>query len=234
MKHLILSIIFIVSAVSAVSQFPEKFVYLDPTSIPSNYNPLHSVVIEAFLDLQCPDSKASFPIITQLPSLYPSGAVLLQVSLFPLVFHRNAFYAAQAAQVVYSNFIRNATSDMEAAKNWRKVFDFSKAYFAAQDSLTNVATDNVTADEILDTIAEIFETSTGMAKADTLVGLQYGNDYDHYARTLWHYGISRAVPGTPTFFVNGILVADADQTWTIQQWQTLLDPLVSNSKHTLM
>jgi hypothetical protein len=230
MKLFSIVLVWIGLIASVVSHFPQNFVYYDPTALPSHFDPQHIVVIDAFLDLMCPYSKASYPTITQLPSQYPSGTVLLKISLFPLPFHRNAFYAAQAAQVVYNNFVDNVTDEIQAEKNWRKVYDFSSAFFAVQDSFTNVATRNITADEILAKIARIVESSTGMTQENALVGLQYGTDFDHYARAQWHYGVSRAVPGTPSFFVNGILAEEADSSWTVDEWKTLLNPLVPKSK----
>jgi protein-disulfide isomerase len=214
------------------STSPQGFVYFNPGAgvpAPAKHNPLHTVVIEAFLDLQCPDSKAAYPIITQLPSQYPSGSVFLEISLFPLPYHHNAFYAAQAAQVVFSHFVRNASDEASAHDNWGKIFDFAEAYFAVQDSFTNVATRNLTADEALDKIASLVESSTGLDKEDALKGLQYGTKYDGYTRTQWKYGASRTVSGTPFFYVNGVYVS-SDPSWSVEDWKTLIDPLVPATK----
>lgn len=54
--------------------------------------------------------------------------------------------------------------------------------------------------------------------------------YPHYAlRSIaWKYACSRYTTGTPNFLVNGLPVA-ADPSWTLAQWQQLLDPLYSAS-----
>ena len=57
-------------------------------------------------------------------------------------------------------------------------------------------------------------------------------DYNMAARIAWKFGCSRSTTGTPNFMVNGLQVA-ADATWTLTQWQQLIDPLVSRSKPTL-
>ena len=40
------------------------------------------------------------------------------------------------------------------------------------------------------------------------------------------YGCSRGVVATPTFAVNGVTVPGADESWSIYDWRTLLEPLV--------
>lgn len=51
-------------------------------------------------------------------------------------------------------------------------------------------------------------------------------------RVSWKYATTRGVSGTPTFFVNDINVP-ADSTWTLAQWQALINPLLpeSSPKH---
>ena len=57
----------------------------------------------------------------------------------------------------------------------------------------------------------------------------YGDsNLDEAARVAWKYACSRSVTGTPSFFVNGLPVA-ADATWTLAQWQELLDPLFTEA-----
>ncbi len=46
-------------------------------------------------------------------------------------------------------------------------------------------------------------------------------------RISWKYATTRGVSGTPTFFVNDINIPDADSTWTLAQWQALIDPLLA-------
>lgn len=45
---------------------------------------------------------------------------------------------------------------------------------------------------------------------------------------LWavQYGCSRGVVGTPTYFVNGVTVGGADESWSVNEWAKVFDPLV--------
>jgi len=38
--------------------------------------------------------------------------------------------------------------------------------------------------------------------------------------------IQFAVWAAPTFFVNGVVIADADPSWTLEDWQAVLNPLL--------
>jgi hypothetical protein len=47
------------------------------------------------------------------------------------------------------------------------------------------------------------------------------------------FGCSRAVVGTPYFFVNGIPLYDADSSWTFADWAEIIDPLLAESSKSL-
>ena len=49
---------------------------------------------------------------------------------------------------------------------------------------------------------------------------------DGAARASWKYGASRGVTGTPTFLLNGVAVADATPSWTLDDWTKVIDPLL--------
>ena len=57
--------------------------------------------IQAYLDLQCPFSKASWPVVKQVIASY-SDAMTFTFHLFPLPFHHNSFFMAQ---VQHSNVV---------------------------------------------------------------------------------------------------------------------------------
>jgi hypothetical protein len=40
------------------------------------------------------------------------------------------------------------------------------------------------------------------------------------------YGCSRGVVGTPTYLVNGVNVAGADDSWSVDDWAKIFDPIV--------
>ena len=56
--------------------------------------------------------------------------------------------------------------------------------------------------------------------------MAYGSDDDQATRASWKYGASRGVTGTPTFLLNGVTVADATPSWTLDDWTKVIDPLL--------
>ena len=62
----------------------------------------------------------------------------------------------------------------------------------------------------------------------TMLGL-FNRDTDaHHSedgtRMLWKYGSARGVSGTPTAFVNGVMLDSFP--WSVEDWMTLLNSLV--------
>ena len=53
------------------------------------------IQLDAFLDLACPYSKKSFPVLKEVADHYGVTNLRLNVLLFPLPYHRSAFIAAQ-------------------------------------------------------------------------------------------------------------------------------------------
>ena len=66
--------------------------YWSPPSTPEKVN------LEIFADLLCDDCKAAWPTMTAVRSHYNSS-MAFGLHVFPLPYHRNAFYAAQAAGI---------------------------------------------------------------------------------------------------------------------------------------
>ena len=70
------------------------------------------IQLDAFLDLACPYSKKSFPVLKEVADHYGVTNLRLNVVLFPLPYHRSAFIAAQVSKIrgeirgeVYSDLV---------------------------------------------------------------------------------------------------------------------------------
>jgi protein-disulfide isomerase len=183
-------------------------------------NTSSSVLIEAFYDLQCPDSKASYPALLQLLEQHGSE-VLLRMHLFPLPYHRSGFLSAQSARVV------------QTLNSNDQLFHWFNVYFAAQGNFTNLATGDQSNDWIIAQIAKLASTSlvreSGMDQdeyyTEFIKRMAYGSDYDANTRIAWKYACSRGVSGTPFFFVNGVYVTN-DPSWTVEDWKKLVGSVV--------
>ena len=65
------------------------FVRLDPTSVGAQ------VKLEAFLELNCPDSSYSWPILKELQENYGPENLEVVIHHVPLPYHRQAFICTQ-------------------------------------------------------------------------------------------------------------------------------------------
>ena len=81
----------------------------------------------------------------------------------------------------------------------------------------------MTVPQIQAAFATLAQSTIGIPAATFLTG--YANDdLNENARISWKFSCSRYSTGTPNFHVNGLPVT-ADASWTLTQWQQLLDPL---------
>merc|ERR1711893_588411 len=62
---------------------------------PLNATASGKVVLETFIELNCPDSAAAFPVLKRVVEHYGPQNVELRVNQLPLPYHRNAFVSTQ-------------------------------------------------------------------------------------------------------------------------------------------
>lgn len=183
----------------------------DGYSYPSFSNATAQVRIDAYFDLMCPDSAAAWPVLKAVLATYTAAQIKFIYHTFPLPYHHFAYPMAQAAHI--------------AAENGYSPYTWMEAVYAAQNNFGNTATNNNSWNQVAQQIANLAKSSIGMDPNFVFNALSDPN-YDEDTRVSWKYACSRGVVGTPTFFVNEVRV-DADESWTVQQWQALLDPLFS-------
>lgn len=171
--------------------------------------------LSAYYDLVCPDSRSSWPGVKAAAQFYGSD-LQVRVHTFPLPYHRNALLANQAGQAI-------------AAQLESDFFVWMEAVYAEQESYGNVITTNKTEVEVKEMLASLAQKTLNIEPAKTMGWLDYTSPYDEATRVSWKFGCSKAVSGTPTIFVNGVVV-DADPTWNLTQWRKLLDPIIHPSK----
>jgi len=134
---------------------------------------------------------------------------------FPLVFHRNAYYASTGAHVIFQS--------NQSDKIWR----FIDLMFSHQGQFSEMATIDMSSNQIKQAMATLVETELGFPSADFLKGLD-DDDVQMSTRISSKFAASRSLSGTPNFFVNGIQVA-GQSSWTLDDWRFVLDPLLSAS-----
>jgi len=169
-------------------------------------------VLELWGDWTCPDTKAAWPALKALAAEYKAKPFSLQVQQFPLPYHPQAFRVAQAALTV------------EKTKGVEAMFAFVEQVLLNQDAFSPYTTTNITEIEIVQMLLP-YAKAAGVADADFLAGMGLKTQNNLDVRTNWKMGCTRGVSGTPTFFVNGVVV-QASPSWSVADWKSVIDPLL--------
>lgn len=174
---------------------------------------ISSVMIEAFLDPVCPDSRDSWPLLKQALEHYGSRVSLI-VHPFALPYHDNAFVTSRALHIVDKLNIEDAT------------YDLLELFFKHQEGFYNKATFNVSRAEIVSRIVKLATTVVGDSHYSALEKGFNDRNTDISTRISFKYGCSRGVSGTPFFFVNGFLLPDSGSPMTYKKWRAIIDPVL--------
>lgn len=184
-----------------------------------NNQPLksNSILIEAFLDPLCPDSRDSWPPLKQALFHYGSR-VSLVVHPFPLPYHDNAFICSRALHIV-DRLDTHPTG----------TYDLLEAFFKHQEVFYGQATSNVSRGSVVNKVAK-FAAEVVVAPALNNSVIRQGFDdrrTDLATRYSFKYGCLKGVYGTPFFFVNGFPLPDAGSPVDYDGWKKIVDPLVA-------
>ncbi|XP_068748495.1 uncharacterized protein [Montipora capricornis] len=174
--------------------------------------PTAPILLAAFVDLTCPDSKQAWPTVKKVAEMYGPKVLQFTVHLFPLPYHTNAFMAAQSVYAV-------------DAFNSSLVMSWLTTVFANQEQLYNSQTMGKDRYDVINIISDL-GSDIGVDKSIIKHGLT-NNEYNGHTRISWKYGCSRTVSGTPFFFLNDIFVSEASSSWSVDNWKQLIDPLLN-------
>jgi len=172
------------------------------------------VVLEAFFDLLCPDSKAVWPTIKQVLSQYPQTVYFL-MHTFPLPYHTYSFIINNGAHVI----------DHLTAGNLTAIRAYTDLLFDIQVSYQNPATAKMSPTEVYaklaSDVAGVYDDSSRFQQM-----LSSNGNVNTETRISWKYGCSRTVSGTPSFLLNGVYIG-ADSSWSLSDWQSVIDPIIN-------
>ena len=171
------------------------------------------VVLDAFFDLLCPDSAASWPTVKKVIAAYPEQLYFL-LHTFPLPYHTNSFIANQGLHVI----------DRAAQHNASALLQYTDLLFSIQQRFYNAATADKTITQVIAALASAVETAGLLSSAAFVKGIA-DSGINEEQRVSWKYGCSRAVTGTPSFLLNGVFI-NADASWELSDWQSVIDPLI--------
>lgn len=159
-----------------------------------------SVTIVEFSDFQCPFCSRAAETVTQLKKKY-SGKVRIAFKQFPLPMHKDARPAAEASMCVH---------EQSPDKFWK----FHDLAFKGQDKLDAASLDGMAKNSGADMTK--FKACVEAKKFAQMVD-----------QTI-QYGEKIGVRSTPTFFINGQMLAGA---LPIDQFSEVVDEALDEAKH---
>ncbi|KAL3641023.1 hypothetical protein CASFOL_015991 [Castilleja foliolosa] len=178
------------------------------------------VLIEAFFDPVCPDSRDSWPPLKKALKQYGS-LVSLAVHTFPLPYHDNAFATSRALHIV--NALNSSTT-----------YPLLEAFFKNQEQFYRKATFNLTRATAIDRIVKFSAKAIGDSYRSAIVSGFNDTTTDQATRVGFKFGCLRGVYGTPYFFVNGFPLPEAGSALNYSGWRGVLDPLVGKQGDDLL
>lgn len=207
------------------------FLYLSPWTVQSQSLPpprssgfvyknhrvnSNTISLEAFYDPVCPYSRDSWPPLKQAVDYYESR-VLLTVHLLPLPYHDNAYATSRALYIV--NSFSNTTN---------ATFHLLEQFFRYQEEkFYGARTRNLTKADVTKEIIKFTAESIGNSYYSAIESGFNDTNTDLKTRISFKLSTSRGVHGTPTFYLNGFAIADADTPSNYTGWRNLIDPLIS-------
>ncbi|KAL4033794.1 hypothetical protein IC575_006905 [Cucumis melo] len=176
---------------------------------------LNTILIEAFFDPVCPDSRDSWPPLKKALDHYGSR-VRLVIHLLPLPYHENAYATSRALHIV----------DLV---NPSDTFKLLEAFFGDQQ-FYNAETRYLSRAAVMDNIVKFGVEVLGDSYKNTLVTGFSDRETDLLTRVSFKFSTSRGVYGTPFFFINGFLAPDKGSPLNYAEWRNLIDPLIKKNK----
>ncbi|KAF6174325.1 hypothetical protein GIB67_040818 [Kingdonia uniflora] len=207
----VLIIVLVISVGATIPAKSDGFVYGDPPDYSK------SIIIEAFFDPICPDSRASWPPLKQALHYYSSSSSSVSLILHPfaLPYHDNSFVACRALHIVNK---LNASA----------TYPMLELFFQHQEKFYNQPTRDMSRTSVIDHIVMLAEKAVGNSLLSAVESGFSDRQTDLATRVSFKYGCSRGVYGTPFFFVNGFLLPDAGDAIDYKGWKSIIDPLIAD------
>lgn len=173
-------------------------------------NPHANYTLDVYYDFLCSDSAADYPGLKEFVS-ENSDRLYVKVHIFALPYHLNSFYVAQVGKYIEVNYPEKFQTYLEF------MFANQKTYL--------VEAQNWDLPTIFQTLANDTNKAVGIDSNEVLKALQ-NSEYNWATRVSWKYACSRAVTGTPQYFVNDVLVPDASNFTSKQDWDQFFSNLL--------
>ncbi|XP_059287569.1 uncharacterized protein LOC132040897 [Lycium ferocissimum] len=169
-----------------------------------------TILIEAFFDPVCPDSRDAWPPLKKALNHYGSR-VSLVLHPFPLPYHDNSFISSRALHIV---------NKLNASATYRLL----ESFFDQQDKFYNEATVDLSKASVVDKVARFTSNAIGNSNYAAVRAGFTDPQTDQATRISFKYGCVKGAYGTPFFFINGFPLPDAGSPLDYKTWRNILDP----------
>jgi len=174
--------------------------------------PVH---IEAFVDIQCPYSKKAWPTLLAVADHHGPEKVQLRVQLLSMANHRQSWDMTKAIFAV-------AGTDAEI------FFKLATFLYERQEQFFNGPFKQRTQLDLYDLIVSLLtEYGYQTDRAEFIKRLE-SDDVFAAAKLPSRVAFSRGVWSTPTFYINGAEVTQLSSSSTPEEWNKILEPLLSS------
>ncbi|KAK9090565.1 hypothetical protein Sjap_023742 [Stephania japonica] len=180
-----------------------------------------AIIIEAFMDPVCPDSRDSWPPLKRALRHYGSRLLLI-VHPFPLPSVPISYYIIPFCCEGYLLKLNCGYHD-NAFVTSHALHIVDKLNASATLSMLELFFEQQVVKLVVNVVGNSLETSVRSGFNDRKTDLS--------TRVSFKYGCSRGVYGTPFFFVNGFVLPDAGDAIDYKGWRKIIDPLVGVHKH---
>ncbi|KAM3277221.1 hypothetical protein ACQJBY_045201 [Aegilops geniculata] len=177
-----------------------------------------AVLVEAFLDPLCPDSRDAWHPLRLAVERY-SPMVSLIVHPFPLPYHTYSYHACRALHI--ANKLNSSST-----------YPLLELFFKNQGKFSNRATSSISSTAVTGEISKMAAQAVGNSVSEFQSGFS-DMRLDMAARVSFKYGCTRGVAGAPFFFVNGFLQPGGGSPIDFSTWTSILEPLVAHHGQTI-
>lgn len=171
------------------------------------------IVVEMFLDLECPFSKRGWYTVMEVTKAYAPEQVRWVFQLMTLGNHRQSWDATKAVIAI-------------AGDDTQKFVNFTSYIFSRQSEFANEAWKDKTQTEFHELLGELAIATTDWTDKAKLIERINSKDVYAQARIPARFATVRGVWSTPTFFINGAEATSLSSASSLKDWQAVIDPLL--------
>ncbi|KAI8611808.1 hypothetical protein BC830DRAFT_628576 [Chytriomyces sp. MP71] len=188
------------------------------------------VQIEVFYCLMCPDSRRVHPILRALTQRFDGADLRVAIRLFPLPYHDAGYAAAHVAHVVGGASSSVSAESGSGGESGRRddalAIRWIEAAFAHQSRFANEAIKEMPRVLVERDLVALAANATRISESIVMREYQSGK-WEKLTRVEWKLAGCWSVSGTPSFFVNGVPVAEA-YNWGLNEWVVQVEALLAS------